>query len=192
VLVDQSMAAMLESGSVATLNYANKVVAMILGISSMAIGTAVLPHFSRLIASENWSEVRYTFRTYTRLIIMVTIPATLILFYLSEPITKLLFERGAFTSQDTQLVAQTQAYYLLQLPFYVLGILGVRLISAMAKNKVLMHISFVNLIINIIGNYFFMQYLGVAGIALSTAIVYALSTGIVFFYLTNKRVFKCT
>ena len=47
VLVDQSMAAMLDSGSVATLNYANKVTAMILGVGAMALGTAVLPHFSR-------------------------------------------------------------------------------------------------------------------------------------------------
>lgn len=186
VLVDLAMAAMLEPGSVATLNYANKVVALLLGVGAMALGTAVLPHFSRLVGSEDWTGLRYTFKTYARLIIFTTVPVTVLLFLFSEPIIALLFERGAFTEQDTQLVAQTQAYYLLQLPFYMLGILGVRLISAMAKNEILMKISFVNLVVNIIGNYLLMQYFGVAGIALSTAMVYALSTGMILFYLRKR------
>ena len=52
VLVDQAMAAMLEPGSVAALNYANRVVAMIRGIDAKALGTAVLPYFSRMVADE--------------------------------------------------------------------------------------------------------------------------------------------
>jgi len=182
-LVDQSMAAMLDSGSVATLNYANKVTAMILGVGAMALGTAVLPHFSRLVASENWGELRHTFKTYSILIIFITLPIMVLLFVFSEPIIKLLFERGAFTAQDTILVAKTQAFYVLQLPFFMLGILGVRLISAMAKNEALLKISAVNLMINIIGNYMLMKYFGVAGIALSTALVYMMSCGMIYFFI---------
>lgn len=183
VWVDQSMAAMLEPGSVATLNYANKVVALFLGLGAMALGTAVLPHFSRMIANDQWSALRHSFKTYTRLIIIVTLPVTALLYSFSDPIVRLLFERGAFTTQDTLLVSQVQGFYLLQLPFYLLGILGVRLISAMAKNEILMKITAINLFVNILGNYLFMQYFGIAGIALSTAMVYILSTGIVFLYL---------
>jgi len=191
-IVDQSMAATLESGSVATLNYANKVVAMIIGIGAMAVGTAVLPHFSRLVGSKDWIGLRHTFRTYTWLILFTTVPITALLFLFSEPIIELLFERGAFTAEDTLQVAQVQVFYLLQLPFYMLGILGVRLISALAKNEILLKISFVNLVVNIIGNYLFMQYFGVAGIALSTAMVYLLSTGMIYLYLAKSGAYKCT
>lgn len=186
-LVDQSMAAMLEPGSVATLNYANKVVAMILSIGSMALGTAVLPHFSRLVGHKDWVGLRHTFRTYAWLIVFISVPATVLLFLFSQPIIQLLFERGAFTSADTRLVSQVQAYYLLQLPFYMLGILGVRLISAMTKNDILMKIAAVSLIINIAGNYLFMQHFGVAGIALSTAMVYFISTIMILIFL-NKSI----
>ncbi len=186
VLVDQSMAAMLEPGSVATLNYANKVVAMLLGIGSMALGTAVLPHLSRLTGSEDWAGLRHTFRTYTRLIIFTTVPIAALLFLFSEPMINLLFERGAFTAQDTRQVAQAQAYYLLQLPFYMLGILAVRLISAAAKNVVLMKVAAVGLPLNIVLNYIFMQRMGVAGIALSTTLVYASSAALMFTFLHTK------
>lgn len=174
-LVDQSMAAMLAPGSVATLNYANKVVAMILGIGSMALGTAVLPYFSNLVANKDWAGLQHTFKTYARLILLITLPVTVLLFVFSEPIVQLLFQRGAFTAQDTYQVSQTQAFYVLQLPFYMLGILGVRLISSLAKNEILMKIALVTLPLNILLNYLFMQWIGVSGIALSTVIVYIAS-----------------
>lgn len=192
VLVDQAMAAMLESGSVATLNYANKVVALILGVGSMALGTAVLPHFSRMVADGDWAGVRHTFRTYTRLILFISVPVTAVLFLFSESIIGILFERGAFSTEDTRLVGQVQAYYLLQVPFFMLGIMGVRLLSAVAKNQILMKISFVNLIVNIVANYVFMQHFGVVGIALSTALVYALSFGMIYFSLRWRNNVMCS
>jgi putative peptidoglycan lipid II flippase len=187
VLVDQAMAAMLESGSVATLNYANKVVAMVLSVGSIALGTAVFPHFSRMVAKEDWGAVRHTFSTYTRLILLISVPITVVLFLFSESIIGILFERGAFSAKDTRLVGQAQAFYLLQIPFYVLGIMGVRLLSAVAKNQILMKISFVNLLTNIVANYIFMLYFGVAGIAMSTAMVYALSFGLIYFSLFRRN-----
>jgi len=184
-VVDQSMAAMLEPGSVAILNYANKVVSMILGIGSMALGTVVLPHFSRLVGNEDWEELRHTFRSYAKIIILTTVPIAMLLFLFSEPLTELLFERGVFSVADTKHVAQVQSYYLLQLPFYMLGILGVRLISALAKNNILMKIAIISLPLNIVLNYIFIQWIGVAGIALSTAIVYAISMIIIISTLKN-------
>jgi len=64
-----------------------------------------------------------------------------------------------------------------------LGMLGVRLISAMAKNTVLRNVAIISLPMNIVFNYLFMKLIGVSGIALSTAIVYVISTSIIFTFL---------
>src|SRR5439155_25525830 len=69
-VIDQSMAAMLSPGSVAALGYGSKVVGFILGIGSLALGTAVLPYFSRMVAAGDWAGVRHTLRTYLRLILI--------------------------------------------------------------------------------------------------------------------------
>jgi len=174
-LVDQSMAAILGSGSVSALSYGNKIVAFVLGVGSLGLSTAVFPHFCRMVAVSDWIGVRYTLKTYSRLVLVVTVPFTLILIYFSESIVRLVFERGAFTMADTRIVGQVQAFYLLQVPFYMLGITVVRLISSLKANIVLMKAAFVNLFSNIILNYMLMQWLGIAGIALSTAIVYLIS-----------------
>lgn len=177
-LVDQSMAAMLSPGSVAALNYGSKVVAFPLYLAATALGIAVVPYFSQMIAQADWVGVRHTLSRYLGLIFAITVPLTIILIIFSKPLVQLLFQRGLFTAQDTNTVAVIQGFYALQLPFYIAGILVVRLISSIQANQILMEAAFYNLLANVILNYLLIQHLGVAGIALSTAIVYLIS----FFY----------
>jgi len=174
-LVDQTMAAMLGPGSVSALNYGNRVVAFIVGVGSIALSTAVFPFFSRMVATHDWDGLRGTLKTYAGLILLASVPLTLIVFALSEPIVSVLFERGAFTKADTSLIGQVQALCVLQVPFYMLGTLMVRLISSLQANQVLMWGAVINLFLNILLNYLFMQSFGVAGIALSTSAVYFVS-----------------
>ena len=178
-LVDGAMAAMLDPGSVASLNYGNRIVGVLLVIATTALGTAVFPSFSKLVSVGDWLGIRRLLKTYSGLILGVTIPITLLLAFTSEPVVRLLFERGEFSEADTQLVGRIQAIYGLQMPFYVCAILFVRLISSMTSNHILMVGAFFNLILNIVLNYLLMQYLGVVGIALSTVFVYIFSSGFV-------------
>ena len=179
-LVDQSMAAMLEPGSVAALNYARKIVSLFIVVGATPLGTAALPYFSQMVANQDWSGCRHTLRVYSRSIVLVTVPITLGLVFFSHPLIKIVFQRGAFTAADTGVVSRVQALLSLQIPFYILAQLGVRLISALKRNWVLMVIAGVNMIVNIVFNLILMRYLGVAGIALSTSFVYLISCTLVY------------
>lgn len=185
-LVDQSMAAMLGPGSVSCLSYGNKIVALILGIGSLSVGTAIFPYFSRLVAVNDWKELRRTLKKYGILILLVTLPITLGLIYFSKPLICLFFERGAFTSADTQKVNQIQTFLVLQIPFYLLSILIVRLLSSLNKNTVLMHAAMINLISKVVLNYVLIQRLGLAGIGLSTALVCLISLAYCFTVLNRQ------
>lgn len=188
-LVDESMAAMLAPGSVAALNYGNRVIALPITLAVTALSTAVIPYFSKMVAQEDWKSVRHTLMRYLRLIFAVTIPLMVFFIVGSELIVKLLFQRGSFTASDTQLVAQIQNFYALQIPFYVGAIFVVRLINSMRINHLLAWGSALNLIVNIIGNYVFMIWLGVKGIALSTSLVYLVSFLFLVFF-ANRHLNK--
>ena len=179
-LVDQSMAAMLQPGSVAALNYARKIVSLFIVVGATPLGTAALPYFSQMVANQDWSGCRHTLRVYSRSILLVTVPITLGLVVFSHPLIRIVFQRGAFTAVDTGVVSRVQALLSLQIPFYILANLGVRLISALKRNWVLMAIAGVNMIVNIVFNLILMRYLGVAGIALSTSFVYLISCALVY------------
>lgn len=174
-VVSQSMTAMLGPGSVSALAYGNKVTSLLLGIGALAVSTAVLPHFSRMVAMGDWLGLRHTLLTYSRWILVGTLPVTLALIYYSEPVVALAFQRGAFTEADTHLVGRVQAMLLLQVPLYVVSMLLVRLISAVRANHLLMWGALINLVANIILTYLLMRWFDVVGIALATSAVYLIS-----------------
>lgn len=175
-LIAQSMAATLGSGSVAALSYGSKATTLLLGVGSLAVSTAVLPHFSQMVAMNNVAGVRHTLLTYSRLILVVTLPLTALLMYFSEPLVRLLLQRGAFTDADTNLVSQVQSAYLLQVPVYVLGILFVRVISSLKANHVMLWGTVINLIVCAVSTYVLMQWFQVVGIAFSISLMYLIST----------------
>ena len=185
-LIDQVMAATLGSGSVAELAYGSKIVTAGMGIGVTALSTAIFPHFSRMVATSNWPAVRHSLRIYSRLVLATAIPAVVLIAVFSNSIVRVVFERGQFSSADTEAVARVQALYALQIPFYVLGVMGVQLLHAVSANRVLMWVSIGNFFTNIIGNYVFMRLWGVPGIALATSMVYVLSMVVILGTVSRK------
>ena len=187
VPIDQAMAAMLSPGSVAALNYGNRAIAAPMALITTGLTASVMPYCSKMLASEDWSGIRRTLKQYLRLIFLTTVPLAVLLLVFSQPIIKLLFQRGSFTTEDTYLVAQIQAFYALQIPFYIGNLFLIRLISSLKKNQLLMWVSGYDLIINIILNYLFIQFMGIKGIALSTSCVYVFSFLYLLFF-ANKHI----
>ncbi len=181
-IVDQSMAAMLAPGSVAALSYGNRVVSLPIFLVTTALNAAIVPYFSKMVANQDWTGVNHTLKRYLKLIFLTTVPLMIGVIVFSEQIVSLLFQRGSFTASDTQLVANIQNFYALQIPFYVAALFVVDTIVSLRKNYILMWGSGLNLIANIAGNFMFMHFLGVKGIALSTSCVYLVSFSFLLFF----------
>jgi len=180
-VIDQAMAAMLPAGSVAVLSYGNRVVQFCIMLSAAALGTTLIPYFSRLAADRKWDELNRIVHRSLRLTLLLTVPLALLLFFCSEPLVNLLFRRGAFTASDAHTVGKVQAFYALQIPSFIAGTIVVRLIQSIQANRILLWVASINLIMNISLNFLFMRWLGVAGIALSTAVVFLFSTTFCYF-----------
>src|SRR3546814_18039904 len=93
----QAMAAALPPGSVASLNYGNKLVAFMLGISATALATATLPYFSKYVAAGDWTTVRRTLLQLTAWIGAGSIPIVALLIWFSRDIIDVAFGRADFT-----------------------------------------------------------------------------------------------
>jgi len=193
-VVDQGMAAMLPPGNVAALGYANRIIVGVLSLAGLALSTATLPYFSRMVAANDWAGCRHTLKKYSLLLVSVTVPLTAAIMVFSRPIVRLLYERGAFTAADTTLVSRVQICYALQIPFFVWSILFVRFITSIRRNDILMYASAINLVLDIVLNLELMRVWQVAGIALSTSIVYMVSFAMVagwsLRFLAQKRSYE--
>jgi len=170
-LIDQAIAGMLGSGSVAALNYGTRLSVVLIAVGPTAVATAILPHFSQLSVSQGWDHVRQSLRSYAAIIVAITIPAVGALMIFSQPLIRLFFERGSFTSSDTSLVAGVQSYSLLAIPPAMVMALVLRLISSMKANRLILSASALYAALNFALDLLLTRWMGIKGITLSTAIV---------------------
>ena len=171
-IVDQIMAAQLGSGEVAAFSYGTKVVAALISVIAGALGSAAFPYISQMIEKREQQLLVQTLRTYVRIILACSLVLVVVVCFFSEPIIWALFERGAFSSSDTRKVALVQQFAILQLPFYLINTLYMRVIISHKLMADLLKITLVSILSNVLLNILFSRFFGVAGIALSTSCVY--------------------
>jgi putative peptidoglycan lipid II flippase len=177
-VVDQAMASVLGSGAVASLTFAGRVPAVVIGIGGLAMSNVLFAQFARLAADGDVVSLRRLAGRYCALAFGVGVVLAGCLIVVSRPLAGLLFERGAFTADDAQLVSQLQMLLLLQVPFHLAGMVLVRVFSVVSRNQLLMVFGAVMLVTNAAANYVLMLFLGLPGIALSTSLVFAVSFGL--------------
>ena len=186
LLVDQSMAAMLPSGSVSTLVYAGRFVSVVLSIAGGAVSSAIVPFFSQLVAEKDWEGCRSTMRTWAWFTALISAPMAFGLVCGARILVKLTFQHGAFGSADTEVVAPVLALYALQIPFFVCSRVFYRFLVAMRRTDLIFYCGLLNLGLDIVLDLVLMRFLGVAGIALATSL-WTLST-LIFLWYWSRRV----
>jgi putative peptidoglycan lipid II flippase len=115
------------------------------------------------------------------MLLLIMTPICVLLIAFSPALVRLLFQRGAFTAQDTLVVSRVQAMYALQIPFYAAGLLYVRMLTALRRNDLVMISAGISLALDVVLNLICMRFWGVAGIALSTSLFYVASLSFAFY-----------
>ncbi len=186
ITVDRILASGLIEGSIAALNFANRLMFLPYNLFVVAINTAVFPTLSEQAAEKNYVEMGRTTVFGLNLIAFFTIPAAVGLFVLSEPLVRLLFEHGVFDSRSTQMTA-------VALNFYVLGLFAQgayniinRTYFALQDTKTPVKVGFCTVLLNIIFSLILIRYLAHGGLALATSIA-ATCNLVIIYYLLRKR-----
>jgi len=124
-VVDSQFATSLATGSASILYYANRVTELTLGVFGISLSTVILPMLSRAAVDGDRGRVLDTLSTAMRLLLFVTIPATVGLVLLRLPIIHVLFENGQFGPDDTRFTSEALAYYSVGLlPYAAVNVLA--------------------------------------------------------------------
>ncbi|MDD3654038.1 MAG: murein biosynthesis integral membrane protein MurJ [Desulfotomaculaceae bacterium] len=187
ILIDRYLASGLVEGSIAALNYANRLIQMPLGLFVTAIGTAMFPTLTRRAAENDLSGLGEGVRRSLRLVVLVCVPAAVILLVLREPLVTLFFERGAFDATASGMTA-------LALLFYSFGLVGqagefilARGFFSIQDTRTPMVLSAVAVLINLAFSLALIGPLQHGGLALANSIA-ALSNMVMLTYFLNRRV----
>jgi putative peptidoglycan lipid II flippase len=113
-----TMFATSEAGAVSWLNYAFRFLQLPIGVFGVAIATVTTTRFADAAADSRRDHMGEQLVESLRLVAFLTVPATVGLLVLGEPIIRLIFERGAFDAYDTWATAQALYYYSIGLVAY--------------------------------------------------------------------------
>lgn len=131
-VVNTILATAQPEGSLAAIKYAWAVMTMPQVVIAQAIAIAALPTFSAQVARGELAMMRASLAATLRGVILLSMPATLGLILLREPIIRLLFQHGEFNELSTRLVAWA-------LLWYTVGLVGHSIVEVVSRAFYALH-----------------------------------------------------
>lgn len=181
-----SIARVVGEGAVVALYFSNRILQFPMAIFAIALAQAALPVLSGHVATKQIDKFRKSINFMLRAICFILLPASAGLITLSVPITRTLFERGAFGSYSTGITSSALFFYAFGLLAYGAIKILVSGFYSMQDTRTPVKIAAFALTVNIILNLILMFPLKVGGLALSTSISGILNAGLLFIMLRRK------
>ena len=185
--IDQIVASYLPGGSLSLLNYTQGFVRLPLGVFAVAFGTILLPHFSR-VSRYAPKRMGYYLLESTKLVLWVTLPATLLMSFFSY---KIFYTTYYSFSDKFALTYVQEASTLLMLSvlglfFFSLNKIVINIFYALHETRWPTIITIIATIANTLLNIVGMKYLGLQGIVLATTLA-ALLQSVLFIVVLQYK-----
>ncbi len=171
LLVDTILASLLGFGSVSYLYFADRIAQLPLGIIGIALGTALLTSLSKSSAIRDKKQFSKELMISLKIGLFFSIPASFVFINFSELFISVLFERGQFSSLETDQTALALIAYAFGIPAFIILKSCQPAFLAEGNTKTPMNIGLILLLLNISLSFILMYFLKHSGIALATSLV---------------------
>lgn len=196
LMIDIMLAFFLASGSVSWLYYADRLVEFPLGVFGIALSTVILPVLSQHHAADSPEEFSQLLDWGVRWAVLVSIPATVGLLVLAEPLITTLFAYEAFTVDDIYMSSIALVAYAFGLPAFILAKILAPGFFARQDTKTPVKAAIASMITNVTLNFIFVGGLLWAsfsgphmGLALATSIGAYVNAILLFYWLRSDGVY---
>ncbi len=184
VLLNSLFGTLVGIGVPAAIDKAFRIYTLPFALFSEALATILFPTLSKLAAVEAFDEMRRTVEAGIRQLCLVVFPSAVLLGVLAEPITRLVYERGAFGAEATDLVAEAMLFWSFSLPFDAINFFLARALYGLQRTWLLAGLTSANLVVNAGVTWALYKPFGIGGIILGTV------AGMIFLTVTFTLVLR--
>ena len=177
---------LLESGTATALYIGQRMYQFPLGVIGVALGTVLYPVLSKHAQRGQSQALRDEICRGLRLVIAIAFPASAGLVVLAEPVTAVLFQHGAFTTDDARLSARMIAMYGAGVWTYIGLAVANRVFYALGDRVTPMRCGLIALALNIALNVVLVWSLGGIGLALASVLASIVQLGLTMFLLRRN------
>lgn len=185
-VTDSIFTSLFNSGITSGLSYANKTQNVFLTLTTTVFMSVVFPRLNNCFAKQKNKEGMSYIRKGLMVSSLLSVPFACFVFFFSNEIVVAIFRHGAFDDTSTYVTAGCLTMYAIGIPFYSLGEIWTRSLTAALKQKRILLITVITVAFNIVADYLFMRLIGYTGLALATSV-----SGILLSTLLFRDIRRC-
>ena len=140
------------------------------GIFSVAIATVLFPTLGRFANRGEIENLRATMANGMRQILFVLLPAAAAILALSEPMIRLIYQRGEFSPAETTVVATALFWFAFSLPTNGLYLLQTRTFFSLQRPWQATSLAAIDLVVSALASFLLYEPFGVGGIVAGVGI----------------------
>lgn len=177
-------------GAVSIIYYADRIVQLPLSLIGVSIGIVILPKLSKMFKAHQKTKALYLQNRAFEIALALSIPCSVAIYIIAEPIIYILFQRGAFSINDTDKTIPALILLGCGIPAYVLNKIIVSGYFANEDTKTPVKISAFSVFINVIGNIILVKYLSYVGIVIATILAAWVNIILLIIFAYRKEIFS--
>lgn len=185
-IINRIFASGMAEGSISALNYANKVMNLPISLFVVAVITAVFPKMAEEASQSDRVALGRSLSRALAMISLLTVPATVGLLLLDQPIVELLFQRGSFDAKATRMTADALAAMGPAMIFLGASMLMLRVFYASGQVKTPLWVGCVSIAVNVLVSLVLIGPLGHVGLAWANSAAAAVNAGLLAFLLQRR------
>jgi putative peptidoglycan lipid II flippase len=171
--INSSLGTLVSTAAPRAIDAAFRVYMLPQGMFSVALATVLFPTLSRFAARRDLDGLRAAMSNGTRQIFLLLVPAAAFCAVLATPIIRLVYQRGVFDSQSTDLVSSALFWFSFSLPFAGVNLLLTRSFFSLQRPWIPTGLAAANLAVNVVISLLLYRPFGVAGLVIGTAVASA-------------------
>lgn len=176
-------------GAVSLIYYADRITQLPLALIGVSIGIVILPTLSKHVKSGQMEKYVETQNRAIEISLLFSLPCTIALLVISQPVIYVLFQHGMFTAADTKNTALALITLSIGIPAYIMNKIMIPSFFAVEDTKTPVRISIFCVVLNTISNLILVNHLEHVGITLSTAIIAWLNIVLLFAFAIKRELF---
>lgn len=190
--IDLFFIATLPDKSITFLAMADRLNQLPLGIIGIALGTAILPSLSRMIARDDAGSAFRLQSNAVELALLLTVPAAVALFVAASAFTTAFYTGGAYTLADSLNTGAVVSALVIGLPAYVLIKVLVPNFFARKDTRTPVYTAAASLTLNIALNFYLVPRYGVTGLAIAGSIAAWCNCALLYTILAKRGYYHFT
>jgi putative peptidoglycan lipid II flippase len=170
LLINSFFGSLVSEEAPAAIDKAFRIYQLPQGIFSVAIATVLFPTLARFANAGEIDNLRATMANGMRQILFVLVPAAAAILVLSDPMIRLIYQRGAFDAHETTVVATALFWFAFSLPTNGLYLLQTRTFFSLQRPWQATALATIDLVVSALAALALYSPFGVGGIVAGTGI----------------------